>query len=134
MILNQSISTGIVPDILKIASITPIFKSGAVTDNYRPISILSPFAKILERLVYDQLQSFLTNHNIIYDYQFGFRKGHSTEQAILETTDYFKKSIYKNEVTCGLFLDFKFLEPLSILIKYKTSETPKIDNIFIYQN
>ena len=136
VILNQSISTGIVPCILKIASITPIFKSGAVTDpnNYRPISILSPFAKILKRLVYDQLRSFLTNHNIIYDYQFGFRKGHSTEQAILETTDYFKKSIYKNEVTCGLFLDFKFLEPLSIVIKYKTSETPKIDNIFIYQN
>jgi hypothetical protein len=52
VIFNESISTYIVPDVLKRASITPIFKSGAVTDpnNYRPISILSPFAKILERL------------------------------------------------------------------------------------
>ena len=105
VIFNESISTDIVPDVLEIASITPIFKSGAVTDpnNYRPISILSPFAKILERLVYNQLQSFLTKPNIIYDYQFGFRQGHSTDQAILETTDYFKKSIDKNEVTCGYF-------------------------------
>jgi hypothetical protein len=108
VIFNEYISTDIVPDVLKIASIMSIFKSGAVTDtnNYRTMSILPPFAKILERLVYNQLQSFLTKHNIIYDYQFGFRKGHSTDQAILETTDYSKKSIDKNEVTCGLFLDF----------------------------
>ena len=61
-IYNESINTGVVLDILKISRITPIFKSGNSADpnNYRPISTLSPFAKVLERLVYDQLELFLT--------------------------------------------------------------------------
>ena len=52
---------GIVPDLFKISRITPIYKSGVLTDpnNYRPISILSPFSKTLERIVYDQLLHFL---------------------------------------------------------------------------
>jgi retron-type reverse transcriptase len=48
---------------------------------------------VLERLVYNQLESYLEKNNILYKYQFGFRKGHSTEQAILELTDNLKKSI-----------------------------------------
>ena len=43
---------------------------------------------------------------LIYDYQFGFRKGYSTEQAILEITDNIKTSIENKEITCGVFLDF----------------------------
>jgi retron-type reverse transcriptase len=57
------------------------------------------FAKVLQKLVYKQLQSFLERNNILYKYQFGFRKGHSTEQAMMETTD-------KLKVACGLFFDF----------------------------
>ena len=107
-IYNESINTGVVPDILKISRITPIYKSGNSADpnNYRPISTLSPFAKVLERLVYDQLELFLTKKKLIYDYQFGFRKGYSTEQAILEITDNIKTSIDNKEITCGVFLDF----------------------------
>ena len=108
MIYNESINTGIVPDILKISRVTPIFKSEKATNpnNYRPISTLSPFAKVLERLVYDQLELFLSKKKVIYEYQFGFRKGYSTEQAILEISDNIKTSIDNNEITCGLFLDF----------------------------
>ena len=60
-VFNESIESGIVPDIFKISKVTPVFKTGAVTDpgNYRPIAVLSPFAKILERLVYNQLNRFL---------------------------------------------------------------------------
>jgi hypothetical protein len=84
--------------------VTPIYKNGAITDpfNYRPISTLSPFAKVL---VYKQLQSFLERNNILYKYQFGFRKRHS-EQAIMETTDSLKVTIDNKQITCGLFLDF----------------------------
>ena len=91
------------PKILKISRITPIYKSGNSADpnNYRPISTLSPFAKVLERLVYDQLELFLTKKKLIYDYQFGFRKGYSTEQAILEITDNIKTSIDNKEITRG---------------------------------
>ena len=54
----------------------------------RPISILSPFTKVFERLVYNQLISFFEKNVILY--QFGFRKDHSTEQAILELSDQLK--------------------------------------------
>ena len=108
MIYNESINTHIVLDVLKISRVTPIFKSEIATDpyNYWPTSTLSFFAKILERLVYDQLQGFLAKNNIINDNQFGFRKGHSTEQAILEITDNLMTSIDNKETTCRLFLDF----------------------------
>jgi len=54
----------------------------------------------------NQLYNFLEKHNILYQYQFGFRKGYSTEQAILEITDTLRKALDKKLVTCGLFLDF----------------------------
>ena len=106
-IYNESISLGVVPNILKISRVTPIFKNGVETDpnNYRPISIISPFAKAFERLVYEQLNSFLVKKKIISNYQFGFRKGYSTEQAILEITENFKSAIDNGKITYGLFLD-----------------------------
>ena len=107
-IYNESIATGIVPDSFKVSRITPIFKSGTETDpgNYRPIAILSPFSKILERIIYDQLMSFFNKHDILFKYQFGFRKNHSTEQAILELSDKLKTAIDDGFTTCGVFLDF----------------------------
>jgi retron-type reverse transcriptase len=99
---------GFVPDLFKISRITPIYKSGVLTDpnNYRPISILSPFSKTLERIVYDQLLHFLEKNNILFEHQFGFRKGYSTEQAILEITENLNNAIDNKLITCGLFLDF----------------------------
>ena len=107
-IYNQSIRMGIVPDLFKISRITPIYKSGVLTDpnNYRPISILSPFSKTLERIVYNQLLHFLEKNNILLEHQFGFRKGYSTEQAILEITENLNNAIDNKLITCGLFLDF----------------------------
>ena len=107
-IYNQSIETGIVPNILKVSQFTPVYKRGDATDptNYRPISTLSPFSKVFEKLIYYQLYNVLEKYNILYKYQFGFRKGYSTEQAILEITDSLKKAMDKKLVSCGLFLDF----------------------------
>ena len=75
-LFNESIESGIVLDIFKISKVTPVFKTGAVTDpgNYRPITVLSPFAKILERLAYNQLSHFIEKENILFKHQFGFRK------------------------------------------------------------
>ena len=56
-------------------------------------------------LRYNQLYSFIDKHQILYKYQFGFRKGYSTEQAILEITDNLKLATDKGQITCGLFLD-----------------------------
>ena len=85
-----------------------MYKSGDATHpaNYRPISTLSSFRKVFEKLVYNQLYNFLEKYCILYQYQFGFRKGYSTEQAILELTDSLNKAMNKKLVTYGLFLDF----------------------------
>ena len=107
-IYNQSIASGIMPDVFKISRVTPIYKSGEVTDtgNYRPIATLSSFSKVLERLIYNQLYLFLETNDIIYKHQFGFRKRYSTEQAILEIIDHLNLAIDNKQITCGLFLDF----------------------------
>ena len=73
--------------------------------NYRPIAVLSPFTKILERLIYNQLNHFLEKQNILFKHQFGFRKNYSTEQAILELTDNLKMKIDSCETISSIFLD-----------------------------
>ena len=55
---------------------------------------------------YDQLLFYVEKHNILFNYQFGFRKGYSTEYAILETIENLKTAIDENRITCGIFLDF----------------------------
>ena len=82
-------------------NITVKFDDTTDPANYRPISTLSSFRKVFEKLIYNQLYRFLEKYSILYKYQFGFSKGYSTEQAILEITDSLKKF-----VTYGLFLDF----------------------------
>ena len=67
--------------------------------NYRPIAVLSPFAKILERFVYNQLNHLLEKESILFKHQFGIRKNYSTEQVILELTDDLKMRIDSNETT-----------------------------------
>ena len=64
-IYNQSIVQGIVRNVLKVSKVTPIFKSEDATDpaNYRPIAVLSPFSKILEKIVNDQLILFIDKYN-----------------------------------------------------------------------
>ena len=93
---------------LKVSQVTPVNKSGDATDlaNYRPISTLSSFRKVFEKLIYNQLYNFLKKYSILYQYQFGFREEYSTEQAILEITDSLKKAMDKKLVSYGLFLDF----------------------------
>ena len=73
--------------------------------NYRPISLLSVFNQIFERLVCKRLTSFLEKHNIFFDNQFGFRSKRSTTHAVLTITDMIQQAIDKGKVSCGLFLD-----------------------------
>ena len=106
-ILNASIVNGIYPDPLKIASVTPVYKKGVKNDpsNYRPISVLSTVNKVFEKILHKRLYKYLSKFEILYDYQFGFREGHSTTQALVEITDRIKFAIDKNELTCGIFID-----------------------------
>jgi len=83
-IFNLSLKTGTFPDVFKIATISPIYKNGDTSDpsNYRPISLLPIFGKILEKCLYERLYSFLEYSNILSSRQFGFRQNKNTEKAI----------------------------------------------------
>ncbi len=95
------------PDIWKIAKIIPIFKKGERWDpnNYRPMSLLSCFEKIFERLLAKRIISFLKRNKILYELQFGFREGHSTVHALLELLDRIYQQLDDNDSCIGVFLD-----------------------------
>ena len=88
-IFNWSLQKGCFAEELKIARITPIYKTDDVNKigNYRPISVLPCFSKILERIMYNRLFKYLTTNEILYKKQFGFQKVHSTEHAIIQLID-----------------------------------------------
>jgi hypothetical protein len=107
--VNLSLSQGIFPNELKTAKVTPIYKANKAEEisNYRPVSVLSTFSKIFERVFYNRLEKFLACENILYKYQFGFRKNHSTYMAITILLDEITKAFNKEEIVVGIFLDFK---------------------------
>ena len=106
-IFNLSMEKGIFPDELKIARVTPIYKTGDENDfrNYRPISVLPCFSKMLERIMYKRLYNHLSQNHMLYPKQFGFQKSHSTEHAIIQLIDQTNSSIEKNNFTLGVFVD-----------------------------
>ena len=108
-IFNLSFDTGIVPTRLKLAKVIPIYKKGnkASPSNYRPISMLSIFDKIIERLMYNRLIKFLLKYKVINKYQFGFRKGHSTTLALIEVMDEIYENLDNNNHVMGIFLDLQ---------------------------
>ena len=108
-LFNLSFSTGIVPDLLKVAKVVPIYKKGEkhLPGNYRPISLLSIFDKILEKLMYRRLSNFLQKNKILYEYQFGFRKNYSTSQAVMEVLDNIYQHCDNREVIMGIYLDLQ---------------------------
>ena len=85
-LLNVSVSQGVYPAKLKLSKIAPVFKSGDELDanNYTPISLLSDFNRIFEKLMYSRTISFIEEKGLIYKAQNGFRKTHSAQHAILE--------------------------------------------------
>jgi len=107
-IINLSISSGIVPDNMKIAKVVPIFKKGNKDDvnNYRPISLLTTFSKIIERIIYIRTIKFCQLHNIFTEFQFGFRENHSTSHALLSFVQKTTKSLDQFCHMVGVFLDF----------------------------
>jgi hypothetical protein len=85
-IFNKSIEQGIVPNNFKIAKVVPVYKSGDPLDmnNYRLISLLCSFSKILEKIVFNRLMKYLDNHDLLSKDQFGFRPKHSTYHPMLD--------------------------------------------------
>ena len=109
LILNMSLSTGTYPDKLKIVKVIPIHKGGCTQDlnNFRPISLLSIFDKIIEKIIHSKLYMFLEANNILFNQQFWFRKNNSTTYALIQITERIKESIDNGKFGCGLFIDLR---------------------------
>ena len=108
-ILNSSITNGIFPDVWKAASFTPIHKSGSKSDlnNYRPTSVISVFARMLERLAHDQLFEFLTINNILTSSHAAFRRLNSTTTSLISSTGHWHENMDNNKMYLAIFLDLR---------------------------
>ena len=108
-LLNLSFSEVVLPSILKIYKVIPIYKKDSQLNcsNYRPISLLSNIDKILERIMYNRLYKFLETNNLIYSLQFGFRQKHLTSHALIHLTDKIREQLDKENSACGIFVDFQ---------------------------
>ena len=107
LLINQVLNTGIFPDELKIAKVIPLFKKDDPTllKNYRPISLLSTIAKVMEKIIFTQLSSYFNENKLIFDNPYGFRPKHSTEYAALELVDRIITQMDKKETPINIFLD-----------------------------
>ena len=109
MLINKSIEYGTYPSKLKLAKVIPIYKSGDESDpsNYRPISLLSIFNRIFEKMMYNRLKSFIEKCNILLYSQYGFREKRSTEHAILDIINEIETNMDKKLYSCGVFIDLQ---------------------------
>ena len=108
-IINLSLLYGTVPKEMKLARVIPIYKKGEHSDisNYRPISLLPAFSKILERAMFNRVYKYLQCHNILFKHQYGFRKKHSTIHPVIHFLNDIASSLNDNnkEPTLALFCD-----------------------------
>ena len=109
LLVNQSFQSGIFPDKLKIAKVISLFKKGnpELPSNYRPISLLSVFSKIFEKLMYRRLCRFLEIHNVLFSLQFGFQENHSIDHALVSLTEAIRNTLDNKRIGCGIFIDLK---------------------------
>ena len=103
-IFNLSLVSGIVAHDFKKAKVIPLCKKGdpKLICNYRPTSILPCLSKLLERLVANPLETFITKYNILHNSQYGFRSNFSTQMALIDFVDKITSSIDKSNHTIGL--------------------------------
>ena len=108
-IFNNAILQGVYPDAMKIAKVIALFKGGIKSNlnNYRPISLLSQFDKIFEKILCKRFVAFLEQKQILFCHQYGFRKLYSTAMALIEITDNIKRLLDERNCVIGIFIDFK---------------------------
>ena len=107
-LVAASLEQGYFPDLLKCAKVIPLHKSGSRTEvtNYRPISLLSCFSKIYEKVMHKRLTQFLGDNKILYESQYGFRALHSCEHALLEAQYCLNLALDKKQIAVLLLIDF----------------------------
>ena len=106
-IFDLIFENGIFPDSLKIAKVTPVWKSGDsdTLSNYRPTSVIPCFSKMLENIMYTWLYNYLQENNILYSKQSGFQTGRSTDHVIVQLAEQIYEDFEENKYTLEVFID-----------------------------
>lgn len=108
-LINLSLKTGKVPTQMKTARVVPIYKGKGEKkspSSYRPISILPPVSKIMEKIVKSRLLEYLDHGNYFSSYQYGFRSKLSTLSATTDLVIKIQEALDKNKISSGIFIDF----------------------------
>ena len=94
---------------MKTAKVIPLFKSGEKSyfTNYRPVSLLPQFSKVLEKLFCSRFTKFIERNEILSDNQYGFRSKHSTSLALIDLVEELTNSIDNKSIAIGIFIDLK---------------------------
>ena len=108
-VINISLIQGTRPTDLKSASVVPLFKKNDRTEvgNYRHVSILTIISKIFERVVYDQVESYLDQKKLLYQFQSGFRSRYSTDTCLIHLADFIKFQMDKGHFVGTVLLDLQ---------------------------
>ena len=107
LLINQSLSSGVLPNDLKISRVKPLFKRGnaVLFSNYRPISILPSLSNIYEYAVFEQLSAYMERNCLFYCDQYGFRQGHSTELALVRFVNDFIQQMDNFKIPTSILID-----------------------------
>ena len=107
-IITASFDQGVFPQSLKLARVVPVYKTGPKTDvtNYRPISLLTSFSKIYEKIMHNRITDFMNKNDSLHDMQYGFRSGRSCEHALLKAQSILLDTLNKKEIALLLLIDF----------------------------
>ena len=108
-IVNKCIEEETFPDCLKVAKVISLYKKGdkTIPENYRPISLLSPIGKIIEKILHKQMNKYFTKYNLYSKNQFGFRSKRSCNHAVAELTDYIRNAIDERRSGSACFIDLE---------------------------
>ena len=107
-LINLSFSTGVFPDLLKIANIIPVLKKRDRQDynNYRPISLISNLSKLIEKLAHKRLYNFLEKYSLLFEKQYGFRVKISNNHALIDITNKIQEACDKGSFAYCVFFRF----------------------------
>lgn len=107
--VNKCFDAGYFPDTLKIAKVSPLFKSGSKSDpgNYRPISVLPVMSKIFEKIIHNRLLKYLKSIDFLFNKQYGFRPKSNTVAATVDLVTKIRLHIDNNKICLGIFIDMK---------------------------
>ena len=106
-IITLSIMQHRFPTGWKYAKVIPLFKNGSPTDrkNYRPVSLLSPLGKILEKVIYSQIYTYFEKNRLFHENLHGYRKNRSTLTALLQMYDKWVKATNQGQISGAVLLD-----------------------------